>query len=206
MKLSVFCCVRNGIGLDKELWARYNLFEISVLGVIMADNKINAKIEFTDGGVINLELYPDIAPITVANFVSLAKARFYDGLCFHRVIDGFMIQGGGFIFDDRRGLVQKQAKPIKGEFRSNGVNNPLHHDKGVISMARTPDKNSASSQFFICVAGAGFLDGDYAAFGKCADEESVKTAVRYGKAKTGRWQQFSDVPFTPIVIKTITIG
>ncbi|MCH5162437.1 MAG: peptidylprolyl isomerase [Clostridiales bacterium] len=171
----------------------------------MEGNKINAKIEFADGGVINLELYPDIAPISVANFVALAKAHFYDGLCFHRVIDGFMIQGGGFVFDNNRGLIQKQANPIKGEFRSNGVNNPLRHDKGVISMARTPDKNSASSQFFICVADAHFLDGEYAAFGRCADEESVKTAVRYGKAKTGTWQHFSDMPFNPIVIKSITV-
>ncbi|MDE7463561.1 MAG: peptidylprolyl isomerase [Clostridiales bacterium] len=171
----------------------------------MEEKKVNVKIEFTDGGVINLELYPDIAPITVANFVSLVKSHFYDGLCFHRVIDNFMIQGGGFVFDNRKGLVQKQARTIKGEFNSNGVNNPLRHEKGVISMARTPDKDSASSQFFICVADTPFLDGDYAAFGRCADDESIKTAVRYGKAKTGRWQQFSDVPFTPIVIKTVTL-
>jgi len=169
------------------------------------ENTIKAKIEFMDGGVIDLELYPDVAPITVANFVSLAKAHFYDGLCFHRVIDNFMIQGGGFVWDNRKGLLQKQAKPIKGEFRSNGVNNPLSHDKGVISMARTPDKNSASSQFFICVADAHYLDGEYAAFGKCADAESIKTAVKYGRVKTGNWQQFSDIPFTPIVIKTITV-
>ena len=172
----------------------------------MEEKKVNVKIEFTDGGVINLELYPDIAPITVANFVSLVKSHFYDGLCFHRVIDNFMIQGGGFVFDNRKGLVQKQARTIKGEFNSNGVNNPLRHEKGVISMARTPDKDSASSQFFICVADTPVLDGDYAAFGRCADDESIKTAVRYGKAKTGRWQQFSDVPFTPIVIKTVTLG
>ncbi len=171
----------------------------------MEENKINVKMEFTDGGVINLELYPDVAPVTVANFVALAKSHFYDGLCFHRVIDKFMIQGGGFVFDNRKGLVSKNAKTIKGEFSSNGVNNPLRHDKGVISMARTPDKNSASSQFFICVADAHFLDGDYAAFGRCSDEDSIATAVRYGKAKTGRWQQFSDVPFMPIVIKSVTV-
>ena len=168
-------------------------------------NKVHAKIEFTDGKVINLELYPDIAPITVANFVNLCKAHFYDGLCFHRVIDKFMIQGGGFVFDNRRGLIQKNANSIKGEFTENGVNNPLSHDTGVISMARTDVPDSASSQFFICVANAKFLDGKYAAFGRCADEESVKTAVALGKAKTGRWQYFSDVPFEPIVIKTITV-
>lgn len=168
-------------------------------------NKIMARMEFTDGNVINLELYPDVAPITVANFVGLCKAHFYDGLCFHRVIDGFMIQGGGFVFDDRKGLIQKQASTIKGEFKSNGVNNTLKHEKGVISMARTMVKDSASSQFFICVANTPHLDGEYAAFGRCADEESVKVAVKYGKAKTGNWQYFSDVPFTPIVIKTIEI-
>lgn len=170
------------------------------------NNTVKAKIEFMSGDVINLELYPDEAPIMVANFVKLCNAGFYDGLCFHRVIDGFMIQGGGFVYDPRKGLIQKNAETIKGEFASNGVNNTVSHKLGVISMARTPDKNSASSQFFICVADVPYLDRDYAAFGKCADEASIKTAVKLGKAKTGRWQHFSDVPFDPIVIKTITVS
>ena len=170
------------------------------------NNTVKAKIEFMSGDVINLELYPDEAPITGANFVKLCNAGFYDGLCFHRVIDGFMIQGGGFVYDPRKGLIQKNAETIKGEFASNGVNNTVSHKLGVISMARTPDKNSASSQFFICVADVPYLDRDYAAFGKCADEASIKTAVKLGKAKTGRWQHFSDVPFDPIVIKTITVN
>ena len=169
-------------------------------------NEIKAKIEFTDGNVINLVLYPDSAPITVNNFVKLANSHFYDGLCFHRVIDGFMIQGGGFVFDECRGLVQKQAEQIKGEFASNGVKNDIKHLKGTISMARTNVKDSASSQFFICVADTPHLDGEYAAFGRCADENSVKTAVAYGKVKTGRWQYYSDIPLKPIVIKTISIG
>ncbi|MDE7164726.1 MAG: peptidylprolyl isomerase [Clostridiales bacterium] len=169
------------------------------------ENKIYATIEFTDGNAINLELYPDAAPITVANFVKLCNAHFYDGLCFHRVIDKFMIQGGGFVFDERRGLVQKEAPTIKGEFKSNGVNNPISHTKGTISMARTSVKDSASSQFFICVADTPHLNGEYAAFGRCADEQSIKTAVAYGKVKTGRWQYYSDIPLNPIVIKTITI-
>lgn len=167
---------------------------------------VKAKIEFADGGVINLELYPEAAPVTVANFVKLANAHFYDGLCFHRVIDGFMIQGGGFAWDERKGLVPKNAAAIKGEFKSNGVPNPVSHTEGVISMARTSDKNSASSQFFICVADATFLDNEYAAFGKCADAQSLAVAVAYGKVKTGKWSYYSDVPFTPIVIKTVTIG
>lgn len=167
---------------------------------------IRAVIEFTDGNKINLDLYPQYAPKSVQNFVSLCKAHFYDGLCFHRVIDKFMIQGGGFVFDERKGLVQKQAQTIVGEFASNGIANPIKHVKGVISMARTPDKNSASSQFFICVADTPFLDGEYAAFGKCADEDSIKVAVAYGKVKTGRWQYYSDIPLNPIVIKTIAIA
>ena len=170
------------------------------------NNTVKAKIEFMSGDVINLELYPDEAPITVANFVKLCNAGFYDGLCFHRVIDGFMIQGGGFVYDPRKGLIQKNAETIKGEFASNGVNNTVSHKLGVISMARTMVKDSASSQFFICVADVPYLDRDYAAFGKCADEASIKTAVKLGKAKTGRWQHFSDVPFDPIVIKTITVS
>ncbi|MCX4312512.1 MAG: peptidylprolyl isomerase [Clostridia bacterium] len=168
-------------------------------------NIVKATMKFKDGNVINLDLYPDLAPISVANFVKLAKAGFYDGLCFHRVIDGFMIQGGGFVFDENRGLIQKHSDTIKGEFRSNGIDNPIKHVPGVISMARTMVKDSASSQFFICVAAAPHLDGEYAAFGKCSDEQSIKTAVAYGKAKTGRWQSFSDVPFNPIVIESVTI-
>lgn len=168
-------------------------------------NVLYAKMEFEDGNVINLELYPDAAPITVKNFVELCNAHFYDGLCFHRVIDGFMIQGGGFVFDSRKGLIQKNAGQIKGEFRSNGVDNPVKHKLGTISMARTAVKDSASSQFFICVADTPYLDGEYAAFGKCADKESVQTAIAYGKAKTGRWQYYSDVPFAPIVIKSLRI-
>ena len=106
-------------------------------------------IEFTDGKKINLELYPEHAPITVDNFIDLVKSGFYDGLCFHRVIDGFMIQGGGFTYEN--GLVEKKApRTIKGEFAMNGVKNDLHHAIGVISMARTMMPNSASSQFFIC--------------------------------------------------------
>ena len=170
------------------------------------EKKIFATIEFTDGNVINLELYPDIAPITVANFVSLCNAHFYDGLCFHRVIDKFMIQGGGLIYDERRmGLFPRNANTIKGEFKSNGVQNDLKHTLGTISMARTNVKDSASSQFFICVADTPFLDGDYAAFGRCADENSIATAVAYGKVKTGKLHLYSDVPVQPIVIKTITI-
>ena len=153
------------------------------------NNTVKAKIEFMSGDVINLELYPDEAPITVANFVKLCNAGFYDGLCFHRVIDGFMIQGGGFVYDPRKGLIQKNAETIKGEFASNGVNNTVSHKLGVISMARTPDKNSASSQFFICVADVPYLDRDYAAFGKCATRR-VSNRCQTRQSKDGQMAAF----------------
>lgn len=160
-------------------------------------------IELTDGRKINLELYPEHAPITVENFLSLVKDKFYDGLCFHRVIENFMIQGGGYVFD--KGLVEKNApKTIKGEFKSNGVNNTLKHTAGVISMARTFIKDSASSQFFICTVNTPHLDGEYASFGKVIDDESLKVAIDISKVDTGYVGYFGDVPVDPIVIKTIT--
>ena len=119
-------------------------------------------IEMEHGGKIEIELYPEVAPKTVANFEKLVKEGFYDGLIFHRVIPGFMIQGG-----DPQGNGMGGAKEkIVGEFKSNGFNNTLKHTRGVISMARSYDPNSASSQFFIMHANAPHLDGQYAAFGK----------------------------------------
>ncbi len=119
-------------------------------------------IEMENGGKIELELYPEVAPKTVANFTKLVGQGFYDGLIFHRVIPGFMIQGG-----DPQGNGMGGAKEkIVGEFRTNGFNNTLKHTRGVISMARAYDPNSASSQFFIMHADAPHLDGQYAAFGK----------------------------------------
>ena len=115
-----------------------------------------------NGGKIELELYPEHAPKTVANFENLVKEGFYDGLTFHRVIPGFMIQGGDPLGNGMGGSENK----IVGEFRSNGHQNPIRHTRGVISMARAFDKNSASSQFFIMHADAPHLDGQYAAFGK----------------------------------------
>ena len=119
-------------------------------------------IEMENGGKIELELYPEVAPKTVANFTKLVSDGFYDGLIFHRVIPGFMIQGG-----DPQGTGMGGAKnKIVGEFKANGFNNTLKHTRGVISMARAYDPNSASSQFFIMHANAPHLDGQYAAFGK----------------------------------------
>lgn len=119
-------------------------------------------IEMDNGAKIELELYPDAAPITVANFEKLVKEGFYDGLTFHRVIPGFMIQGGDPLGNGMGGAKNN----IKGEFRANGHPNPIKHTRGVISMARAFDPNSASSQFFIMHADAPHLDGQYAAFGK----------------------------------------
>ena len=128
-----------------------------------------AVIDVKDYGTIAVELYPDVAPITVENFVSLAKKGFYDGLTFHRIIKGFMIQGGDPLGNGTGG----SDKTIKGEFSGNGVNNPLKHTRGVISMARSSDPNSASSQFFIMHEDAPHLDGQYAAFGKVTEGMEV---------------------------------
>ena len=128
-----------------------------------------AVIDVKDYGTITVELYPDIAPITVENFVTLAKKGFYDGLTFHRIIKGFMIQGGDPLGNGTGG----SDKTIKGEFSGNGVNNPLKHTRGVISMARSSDPNSASSQFFIMHEDAPHLDGQYAAFGKVTEGMEV---------------------------------
>ena len=127
----------------------------------MAEN-VNIKITMNGGGEIELELYPDIAPETVANFKSLVEQGFYNGLTFHRIIKGFMIQGGDPLGNGMGG----SDKNIKGEFKMNGFDNPLKHTRGVISMARAQNPNSASSQFFIMHEDAPHLDGSYAAFGK----------------------------------------
>lgn len=167
--------------------------------------KVKAVLEFTNGKKINLELYPDAAPLSVANFIELAESGFYNGLCFHRVIPNFMIQGGGFTAKDG-GLVQKESKKkIKGEFNSNGVQNDLKHTPGVISMARTMVKDSATSQFFICVENVPYLNGEYAAFGKTADEESLAVAVSVSKVKTESQNGYDDVPVKPVEIKSINI-
>jgi len=153
------------------------------------------RIEMENGGVIELELYPDKAPITVANFEKLVKEGFYDGLIFHRVIKGFMIQGGDPTGTGMGGSKEK----IKGEFRSNGVQNDLSHKRGVISMARTNDPNSASSQFFIMHADGEFLDGNYAAFGKVVS--GIEVVDEIANVKT----DFRDRPLVEQKIKKITL-
>ena len=131
------------------------------------------RIEMEDGGVMRGELYPEIAPETVANFEKLVNDGFYDGLIFHRVIPGFMIQGGCPKGNGTGG----PGWTIKGEFTKNGFENNLKHTVGVMSMARTPFPDSAGSQFFIMVADSPFLDGEYAAFGKIIEGQEVADAI-----------------------------
>ncbi len=148
-----------------------------------------------NGKKIKIELYPDAAPITVANFEKLVGEGFYDGLIFHRVIEGFMIQGG-----DPQGTGMGGAKDkIKGEFLANGVPNPIKHTRGVISMARSSMPNSASSQFFIMHQDAPHLDGQYAAFGKVVEGMDVVDEIASTPV------DFNDKPRTPQVMKKVTI-
>lgn len=156
---------------------------------------MKAIITMKNGGVMTVELDKTAAPITVDNFVSLAKKGFYDGLIFHRVIAGFMIQGG----DPTGTGMGGPGHTIKGEFASNGINNPLKHVRGVISMARAQDPDSAGSQFFIMHADAPYLDGQYAAFGKMTDGFETLDAI----AQTDT--DYSDRPKTEQAIESIVI-
>lgn len=152
-------------------------------------------ITMKDGGVIKLELYPKIAPESVKNFISLANSKFYDGLIFHRVISGFMIQGGCPKGNGTGG----PGYNIKGEFSANGVDNSLSHERGVISMARAMAYDSAGSQFFICHADSQFLDGQYAAFGKVIEGMDVVDAIASVKTNS------QDKPLQDQVIDSIRV-
>lgn len=144
-------------------------------------------------GKIVIELYPDKAPITVANFKKLVSEGFYDSLTFHRVIEGFMIQGG----DPRGDGTGGSDETIKGEFSSNGVENDIAHERGVISMARSKNKDSASSQFFIMHEAAPHLDGDYAAFGRVVSGIDVVDEI--AEVKTN----YNDKPINDVVMKSV---
>lgn len=152
-------------------------------------------IEMENGKKIKIELYPDVAPITVANFEKLVNEGFYDGLIFHRVISGFMIQGG----DPQGTGMGGSSEKIKGEFLANGVPNNLKHTRGVISMARSQNPDSASSQFFIMHKDAPHLDGQYAAFGRVV--EGMETVDEIAETKT----DFRDRPLKEQRIKKVTI-
>jgi peptidyl-prolyl cis-trans isomerase B (cyclophilin B) len=153
-------------------------------------------IEMESGAVMSGELYPDLAPNTVNNFIALANAGFYDGVVFHRVIPGFMIQGG----DPDGNGTGGPGYEIKGEFTANGFQNDLKHTLGVLSMARTMAPDSAGSQFFIMVADAPHLDGQYAAFGKI--NENVQAAVDISRVNR---DMFTDKPKKPQVVKSIRV-
>ena len=146
-------------------------------------------------GDIKIELMPDIAPKTVDNFITLVEKKFYDGLTFHRIIKGFMIQGGCPLGTGTGG----PGHQIEGEFKSNGFDNPLKHERGVISMARSQHPNSAGSQFFIMHQPSPHLDGQYAAFGKVIEGFDVLDAI--ANVKTG----FQDKPVEKVVIQSIQI-
>lgn len=160
-------------------------------------NETNPQVEVDMGnlGVITLELFPSVAPITVENFLNLVNSSFYDGLIFHRVIKNFMIQGG-----DPLGTGMGGSKAnIKGEFKQNGVDNPLEHTRGVISMARAYNPNSASSQFFIMHKDAKYLDGAYAAFG--AVIKGIEIIDQIANVKTTP----SDRPIENVIIKNVKV-
>ena len=151
----------------KKLFVKENIKEE------LMEGKVYASIDVQDYGIIKLELDASVAPITVTNFVNLANSNFYNGLTFHRIMDGFMIQGG----DPDHNGTGGSSKTIKGEFKNNGVENNISHVRGVISMARANDPNSASSQFFIVQQDSTFLDGNYAAFGKVTEGMEVVDSI-----------------------------
>ncbi|MDD6484591.1 MAG: peptidylprolyl isomerase [Clostridiales bacterium] len=161
---------------------------------------MDATIELENGKKIELELYPDIAPITVANFIKLANEGYYDGLIFHRVIKDFMIQGGGYTTS----FENKPADTIKGEFVLNNWYNLIPHDAGTLSMARAADYDSASGQFFIVHKDSNFLDYQYAAFGHVVNGMDIVDEIAQAPTQT-IWNGMSDVPVNIPVIKTITI-
>ena len=160
----------------------------------MAQNPI-VTIEMENGNTIKAELYPEIAPNTVNNFISLVKKGFYDGTIFHRVIPGFMIQGG----DPEGSGMGGPGYAIKGEFTGNGFNNELRHTTGVLSMARSMSPNSAGSQFFIMVADAPHLDGQYASFGMVIEGQDEANRIVNVK------RNWSDKPKEPQVMKKVTV-
>ena len=183
------------------IWARRLSVMLLVLSMILTlcgcekEENPMVEIEMKNGGIMRLELYPDIAPITVENFLDLVNDGFYDGLIFHRVINNFMIQGG----DPTGTGMGGSENTIKGEFAQNGVKNDLSHTRGVISMARSQSYDSASSQFFIVHQDSTYLDGSYAAFGKMVDGYDVLDEI----ATTPTDSSYK--PLTDQVIKTIRV-
>lgn len=169
-------------------------------------DKYNIEIVLTNSKKIKLCLETKYAPKTVENFINLVKNKYYDGTIFHRIIASFMIQTGGYKLEQFSLKELGNVDPIKGEFSSNGfLENTLQHKTGVISMARTQNKNSATSQFFICAADCPWLDGEYAAFGYATDEESIQNILEVSEIETGQIGSFTDFPCEIIGIKTINL-
>ena len=164
-------------------------------GKAMAEKNPIVTIEMENGDIMKAELYPEVAPNTVNNFISLVKKGFYDGIIFHRVIEGFMIQGG----DPEGTGMGGPGYSIQGEFNYNGFANDLKHTPGVLSMARAMDPDSAGSQFFIMHEAAPHLDGQYAAFGKII--EGMDVVNKIAEVAT----DYSDKPLEPQVMKTVTV-
>ncbi len=168
----------------------------------MLENKPIVTIEMENGGIIKLELYPDKAPETVKNFISLVNKNFYDGLIFHRTIPGFMAQGG----DPEGSGMGGPGYKIKGEFRENNFNNVISHVRGVISMARGMIRDSAGSQFFIVTDDSTFLDGKYAAFGMVTEGmDVVDKIVNSEVISRNPRSEGADRPINPPVMKRVTV-
>ena len=207
--MTLMSCSDNSNKMDG--WDKYTKGEFGIKN----ENNPLVEIKFSTGDTVRLELYPDVAPKTVANFIKLAKSGSYNGLTMHRIIENFMIQGGGYtrrdnILEDAFG---SSAKNIYGEFAANGWANNIRHQKGVISMARANSYNSASTQFFICSVDCNFLDGYYCAFGRVIDVESMNSVVKISKVVTGGGHilqggmlyQTTDVPTDIINIVSVEI-
>ncbi len=186
--LSLFICIFSSCGKKEDVLPE-------------AENQ-KIKVTMENGETFVIETYPRYAPETCENFVNLVKDGFYDGLTFHRIVEGFMAQGGS---SDGRGF-KGSNKTIKGEFASNGFTaNTLKHERGVVSMARSDDPDSASSQFFICYDTCSSLDGNYAAFGKVIEGmETVDNFLKVERVQNGMDMQPAS-PVTPVVIKTMEL-
>ena len=194
---------RTEIDMKKRICSLVALFLLCALALTSFascgnSDPVYVRIDVKDYGVMVAELYPDVAPITVDNFVKLVKQGYYTDVIFHRVIENFMIQGG---------IGKTYASTIKGEFAANGVENNLSHTRGVLSMARTDYFNSASSQFFICHVDYTGLDGNYAAFGKLLSGYEVLDAIAAVDTHTKYWQGavMQNMPVVDVVISSIVL-
>lgn len=175
--------------------------DVNDLGML-TENTIDAVIRLTNGEEIDIELYPDVAPKTVANFVKNVQEDFYSGTIFHRAIEGFVIQGGGY---DTEYELKSVSETVEGEFEENGIENDLSHVRGVLSMARTSQPNSATTQFFIVQADSTYLDGQYAAFGAVTDGMDVVDEIAEAPQMKNPPAGLESVPEEQFVIESITI-